>query len=119
MMENNLQSMEVKQSAADDFLKKLDRKMKRLLFTTSATPIYTNSKGQCRIFWYGTVTEFWWKLRNIHPELYNVAKRSSSSSSDKKIEETSGENDKEMAPLRAKPYKRHADSTSEDHLIEE
>ncbi|KAF9105902.1 hypothetical protein BGX29_011114 [Mortierella sp. GBA35] len=77
MMENDLESMEVKQSAAEDFLKLLDRRMERTVFTTTVMPKFLNSKGKCRGFWFGSCTEFWWRTRKLHPELYDVVKRSS------------------------------------------
>jgi hypothetical protein len=82
MMKNNLQSMEVKQSAAEDFLKLLDRRIERTEFTTTVMPKFINRKGQCRGFWFGSVTEFWLRMRKLHPELYDVVKRADRSEED-------------------------------------
>ncbi|KAF9924472.1 hypothetical protein FBU30_005570 [Linnemannia zychae] len=75
MMKNNLLTMEIKQSAAEDFLKLLDRRMEAVMFTTKVMPLFINSKGQCRGFWFGSVTEFWLRTRKLHPEHYDVTNR--------------------------------------------
>lgn len=82
MMKDNLQSMEIKQSAAEDFLKLLDRRIERTEFTTTVMPKFLNSKGQCRGFWFGSVTEFWLRTRKVQPELYDVVKRAEKSDKD-------------------------------------
>lgn len=95
MMKNNLQSMEIKQSAAEDFLKLLDRRIERTQFTTTVMPKFLNSKGQCRGFWFGSVTEFWLRTRKVHPELYDVVKRDERSKKDeqqaRELEKKAGE----------------------------
>ncbi|KAF9417652.1 hypothetical protein BGZ94_009913 [Podila epigama] len=70
MMENDLATMEVKQEAAEDFLATLDKRMEKMMFTTTVMPKYLNSQGKCRGFWWGSVTEFWWHLRSLHPERF-------------------------------------------------
>ncbi|KAG0273143.1 hypothetical protein BGZ95_011040 [Linnemannia exigua] len=75
MMKNDLESMEIKQSAAEDFLKLLDRRIERTVFTTTVMPKFLNSMGQCRGFWFGSCTEFWLRTRDLPPELYDVVKR--------------------------------------------
>lgn len=75
MMEQDIASMEVKQEAAEAFLKTLDRKIERTLFTTKVKPIFVNSQGKCRGFWWGSVTEMWWHMKDLHPEHFDVKGR--------------------------------------------
>ncbi|KAG0309894.1 hypothetical protein BGZ98_003437 [Dissophora globulifera] len=75
MMEQDLESMEIKQEAADKFLEILDMRMERMLFTTEVQPKFVNSQKKCRGFWWGSVTEFWWHMRHLHPERFHVTSR--------------------------------------------
>ncbi|KAG0368481.1 hypothetical protein BC939DRAFT_435057 [Gamsiella multidivaricata] len=75
MMEQDLDSMGIKQSAAEEFLNTLDRRMERTIFTTKVKPKFINSKGKCRGFWWGSVTEFWWHMKDLHPERFDTEKR--------------------------------------------
>lgn len=82
MMKNNVHSMEIKQSAAEDFLKLLDRRIEHTEFTTTVMPKFINSKGQCRGFWFGSVTEFWLRMRKLNSEVYDAVKRAERSKED-------------------------------------
>ncbi|KAF8938879.1 hypothetical protein EDD21DRAFT_361040 [Dissophora ornata] len=75
MMEQDLASMEIKQEAAEEFLETLDKKMERMIFTTSVMPKFINSKKKCRGFWWGGVTEFWWRMKDLHPERFHIVGR--------------------------------------------
>ncbi|KAG0246264.1 hypothetical protein BGX31_003454 [Mortierella sp. GBA43] len=79
MMEHDIATMEVKQDAVDEFLKTLDRRMERTIFTTEYKPKFLNSQGKCRGFWWGSVTEFWWHLKDLHPERFDVKRREETS----------------------------------------
>ncbi|KAI1314915.1 hypothetical protein EDD11_001552 [Mortierella claussenii] len=75
MMKHDLVSMEIKQEAAEQFLQTLDRRMEKMIYTTKVQPKFVNSKGQCRGFWFGGVTEYWWHMRKLHPERFHVLGR--------------------------------------------
>ena len=75
MMEHNIASMEIKQEASDEFLEILDKRMERMIFTTNMKPKFLNSKRKCRGFWWGGVTEFWWRMKDLHPERFHVVGR--------------------------------------------
>ncbi|KAG0345254.1 hypothetical protein BG004_003850 [Podila humilis] len=70
MMENDIATMEVTQEAADEFLELMDRRMEKMMFTTKVFPKFMNSQGKCRGFFFGSCSEFWWRLRHIHPERF-------------------------------------------------
>ncbi|KAG0015746.1 hypothetical protein BGZ80_009652 [Entomortierella chlamydospora] len=75
MMEQNIATMEVKQEAAQEFLKYADQRLERTMYTTKVLPKFTDGMGKCRGFWWGGVTEFWWCMRKVHPERFHVSKR--------------------------------------------
>ncbi|KAF9434601.1 hypothetical protein BGZ76_007735 [Entomortierella beljakovae] len=68
-------TMEVKQEAAEEFLKYADKRLTRTLYTTKIMPKFLNSKGNCRGYFWGSVTEYWWHLRKLRPELFHVIKK--------------------------------------------
>ncbi|KAF9917412.1 hypothetical protein BX616_001081 [Lobosporangium transversale] len=75
MMEKDVASIEIKKEAAEEFLELLDRRMERMIFTTKVDPRFINEKGKCRGFWFSGVTEFWWHMKDLHPERYHVLRR--------------------------------------------
>ncbi|KAF9205168.1 hypothetical protein BGZ49_004387 [Haplosporangium sp. Z 27] len=75
MMEQNVVTMEVKQEAAEEFLRYADKRLERTMFTTRVLPKFTDGMGRCRGFWWGGVTEYWWHMREVHPERFRVVKR--------------------------------------------
>ncbi|KAG0039620.1 hypothetical protein BGZ82_007348 [Podila clonocystis] len=75
MMQKELSTMEIKQEAADRFNDTFDKRMDKLMFTTKKMPRFLNSQGKCRVFWYGSATEFWWRTRELHPEQFLMQSR--------------------------------------------
>jgi hypothetical protein len=75
MMEKDIATMEIQQKAADAFMETADRKLERTIFTTKYRPKFVNSQGKCRAFWWGSCTELWWHLKDVHPERFDVKKR--------------------------------------------
>ncbi|KAF9304099.1 hypothetical protein BGZ74_002339 [Mortierella antarctica] len=75
MMQNDLSTIEIKQEAVDQFMDTYDKRMDKLMFATKKMPKFLNSQGKCRVFWYGCVTEFWWRMRELHPERFLVQSR--------------------------------------------
>jgi len=75
MMQNDLSTMEIRKEAVEEFLIKFDKRMDKLMFTTRMKPKFLNSHGKCRVFWYGSATEFWWRMRELHPERFLVQGR--------------------------------------------
>ncbi|KAG0091944.1 hypothetical protein BGZ93_008565 [Podila epicladia] len=75
MMQNDLSTIEIKKEAADQFMDTYDKRMDKLMFTTKKMPKFLNSQGKCRVFWYGPVTEFWWRTRELHPERFLLQSR--------------------------------------------
>ncbi|KAF9936719.1 hypothetical protein BGZ65_002098 [Modicella reniformis] len=68
MLEKDIATMEIKQEAVEKFLETLDRRIQRTIFTTKV-------RSKCRGFWWGSVTEFWWKMKDLHPERFHVEGR--------------------------------------------
>ncbi|KAF9585250.1 hypothetical protein BGW38_003211 [Lunasporangiospora selenospora] len=75
MMKENLAVLEIKQEVADEFMRTVDRRIERVLFSTKYKPRFTNSMGKVRGFWYGGCTEFWWRLRKLHLEQFLTTPR--------------------------------------------
>ncbi|KAF9918452.1 hypothetical protein FBU30_000177, partial [Linnemannia zychae] len=70
MMEKNLSSIEVKQEACDEFINELDEKMKGMVWSSSCNSWYQNDKGRVTALWWGSVTQYWRRLRNFHPNRF-------------------------------------------------
>ncbi|KAG0345253.1 hypothetical protein BG004_003849 [Podila humilis] len=75
MMENDLVVVEAKEEATTEYLELMDKRMDKLLFTTKNRPKFTNSKGQCRVFYSGSCTDFMWRLRHLDPEKLRMQSR--------------------------------------------
>ncbi|KAG0201885.1 hypothetical protein BGX28_005422 [Mortierella sp. GBA30] len=88
MMEHDITSMEIKQEEAERFLRFLDSRIEHTIFTTKVMPKFVNSKGRCRGFWLGSCTEFWWHLRDLHPERFDVVSRKDSEKSGTRLNGT-------------------------------
>ncbi|KAF9026587.1 hypothetical protein BGZ52_006412 [Haplosporangium bisporale] len=75
MMQKDLSTMEIRQEAAEEFIDEFDKRMDKMMFTTKVMPQFLNSLGKCRVFWCGSATEFWWHMRELHPERFLVQGR--------------------------------------------
>ncbi|KAF9312647.1 hypothetical protein BG003_006080 [Podila horticola] len=75
MMKKDLSTMEIKQEAVDQFMDTFDKRMDKMMFTTKKMPRFLNSQGRCRVFWYSSATEFWWRTRELQPERFLVQSR--------------------------------------------
>jgi cyclohexanone monooxygenase len=70
MMEKNLSSLEVTQGACDEFITELDEKMKGMVWSSSCKSWYQNDEGRVTALWWGSVSQYWRRLRNFHPKRF-------------------------------------------------
>ncbi|KAG0267919.1 hypothetical protein BGZ95_002707 [Linnemannia exigua] len=70
MMEKNLSSIEVTQPACDEFITEMDEKMKGMVWSSSCKSWYQNDEGRVTALWWGSVSQYWRRLRNFHPKRF-------------------------------------------------
>jgi cyclohexanone monooxygenase len=70
MMEKSLSSIEVTQPACDEFIAELDEKMEDKVWTSSCKSWYKNDEGRVTALWWGSVSQYWWRLRKFHPKRF-------------------------------------------------
>lgn len=75
MMANNLSTIQVKQKPCDDFIQDLDSRMKDKVWSSSCKSWYQNEEGRVTALWWGSVSQYWWRLRNFHADNFIATKR--------------------------------------------
>ncbi|KAF9985046.1 hypothetical protein BGZ65_011890 [Modicella reniformis] len=75
MMANNLSSLEVTSKACDDFTKELDRKMQDKVWSSTCQSWYQNDEGRVTALWWGSCSQYWWKLREFHANRFTAVQR--------------------------------------------
>ncbi|XP_037040355.1 FAD-binding monooxygenase ktnD-like [Bradysia coprophila] len=66
MVKRNAKVINVKVSAEDEFMDRLDRNMKETIWgRESCGSWYANPRGDITILWSSTTSSYWWQMRNI------------------------------------------------------
>ncbi|KAF8929403.1 monooxygenase [Dissophora ornata] len=75
MMAKNLSSLEVTPKACDDFMKDLDSKMEKKVWSSTCQSWYQNEEGRVTALWWGSCGQYWWRLRNFNSKHFVGIKR--------------------------------------------
>ncbi|KAF9430399.1 hypothetical protein BGZ94_007050 [Podila epigama] len=70
MMANNLSTLEVKPKACDAFMTELDAKMKEKVWSSACQSWYQNDEGRVTALWWGSVSQYWRRLKRFHPDRF-------------------------------------------------
>ncbi|KAG0330833.1 hypothetical protein BG000_011418 [Podila horticola] len=70
MMANNLSALEVTPSACKDFMAELDAKMQEKVWSSACQSWYQNDEGRVTALWWGSVSQYWRRLKRFHPERF-------------------------------------------------
>ncbi|KAG0198896.1 hypothetical protein BGX28_007716 [Mortierella sp. GBA30] len=75
MMRNNLSSIQATNKACKAFMDELDGKMKKMVWSNNCGSWYQNEKGKVTALWWGSCSEYDWRLRKFRPAQFVDEKR--------------------------------------------
>ncbi|KAF8978863.1 hypothetical protein BGZ46_006069 [Entomortierella lignicola] len=75
MMEKDLVSVQVTEEACKAFMDEVDEKMKHMVWSHGCKSWYQNKEGKVTALWWGSVTQYFWRLRKFHPERFVGVRR--------------------------------------------
>ncbi|KAG0048525.1 hypothetical protein BGZ83_006542 [Gryganskiella cystojenkinii] len=75
MMANNLSTLQVTPKACDEFIQDLDQRMKQKVWSSTCKSWYQNDEGRVTALWWGSVSQYWWRLRNFDSAKFVATRR--------------------------------------------
>ncbi|KAJ8662953.1 hypothetical protein O0I10_001129 [Lichtheimia ornata] len=75
MEKKKASAIEPKESAVDEFVGKLKKSFDGTVWTSGCKSWYMNQEGQPYALWSGTITSYWWALRKVRGEDFELHKK--------------------------------------------